>query len=212
MYIDQPRGYKRKGEKKLFKLKKALYGLKQASRAWYSRIDAYFAKLGFHKCPFEHTLYVKTEEGGKLLIVCLYVDDLIFTRNDDKIFDEFKKSMMTEFEMTDLGLMHYFLGLDVIQTTVGNFIYQKKYAQDILKRFRMDDCKPFGTPAELSLKLCKDKGGKEVDSTFYKQIIGSLMYLTFTRPDIMYVVSLVSRYMEKPTEMHLMQEREFSGM
>ncbi|KAM2279296.1 hypothetical protein ACFX1S_040157 [Malus domestica] len=136
-------------------------------------------------------------------MVCLYVDDLIFTGNDAKMFDEFKKSMMTEFEMTDMGLMHYFLGLEVIQTTAGNFIYQKKYAQDILKRFQMDDCKPFGTPVELGLKLCKDKGRKEVDSTFYKQIISSLMYLTSTRPDIMYAVSLVSRYMEKPTEMHL---------
>ncbi|CAL2228255.1 unnamed protein product [Prunus armeniaca] len=119
------------------------------------------------------------------------------------MFGEFKKSMMMEFEMTDRGLMHYFLGLEVIQTTAGNFIYQKKYAQDILNRFQMDDYKPFVTPAEHGLKLCKDKGGKEVDSTFYKQIIGSLMYLTYTRPDIMYAVSLVSRYMEKPTEMHL---------
>ncbi|CAL9028826.1 unnamed protein product [Prunus brigantina] len=204
VYIDQPPGYERKGEKeKVFKLKKALYGLKQAPRAWYSRIDAHFAKLGFHKCPFEHTLYVKTEEEGKILMVCLYVDDLIFTGSDAKMFDEFKKSMMMEFEMTDLGLMHYFLGLEVIQSTAGNFICQKKYAQDILNRFQMDDCKPFGTPAEYGLKLCKDKGGKEVDSTFYKQIIGSLMYLTYTRPDIMYAVSLVSRYMEKPTEMHL---------
>ncbi|VVA34051.1 Hypothetical predicted protein, partial [Prunus dulcis] len=158
VYIDQPPGYERKGkEEKVFKLKKALYGLKQAPRAWYSRIDAHFAKLGFHKCPFEHTLYVKTEEEGKILMVCLYVDDLIFTGSDAKMFDEFKKSMMMEFEMTDLGLMHYFLGLEVIQTTAGNFIYQKKYAQDILNRFQMDDCKPFGTPAEHGLKLCKDK-------------------------------------------------------
>ncbi|XP_068304332.1 uncharacterized mitochondrial protein AtMg00810-like [Pyrus communis] len=96
-------------------------------------------------------------------MVCLYVDDLIFTENDAKMFDEFKKSMMKEFEMTDLGLMHYYLGLEVIQTTAGNFIYQKKNVHDILKRFQMDDCKPFGTPVEVGLKLCKDKGGKDVN-------------------------------------------------
>lgn len=107
-------------------MKKELHGLKQAPRVWYSRIDAHFAKLGFHKCPLEHTFYVKTKKGGKLLIVCLYLDDLIFTSNDIKMFTEFKKSVMEKFEMTDMGLMHYFLGFEVIKTTNGNFIYLSK--------------------------------------------------------------------------------------
>ena len=110
---------------------------------------------------------------------------------------------MKEFEMTDLGLMCYFLGLEIIQGTASNFIYQKKYAQEILARFNMIDCKSFGTPTEPGSKLRKDDGEKEVDNTYFKPIVGSLMYLTSTRPDIMYAVSLISRYMEKPSEIHL---------
>ncbi|RVW18690.1 Retrovirus-related Pol polyprotein from transposon TNT 1-94 [Vitis vinifera] len=99
-----PPGYEQKGkESKVYRLKKALYGLKQAPRAWYSRIESYFIKEGFNKCPYEHTLFTKTAKGGKILIVCLYVDDLIFTGNDESMFKQFKKSMMVEFDMTDLG-------------------------------------------------------------------------------------------------------------
>ena len=111
--------------------------------------------------------------------------------------------MMSEFDMSDLGLMHYFLGIEVVQSDAGIFISQKKYVQDILTRFRMQDCNPVRTPAETSLKLVKDPDGKKIDSTLYKQIVGSLMYLTTTRPDIMFAVSLISRFMENPTEMHL---------
>ncbi|KAG6510578.1 hypothetical protein ZIOFF_028603 [Zingiber officinale] len=133
-----------------------------------------------------------------------YQDDLIFTGTDDFLFQEFKKSMMVEFEMSDLGMMHYFLGMEVVQSTKGIFISQKKYVQEILDRFQMKDCNPVSTPTEFGLKLNKDHEGKKVDSTIYKQIVGSLMYLTATRPDIMYSVSLISRYMENPTEIHLL--------
>lgn len=99
----------------MYKLKKALYGLKQAPRAWYSCIKAYFLKAGFEKCPYEHNLFVKAGEGGNILIVSLYVDDLIFTGSDVSLFKEFKKSIELEFDMTDLGEMRYFLGVEVIQ-------------------------------------------------------------------------------------------------
>jgi len=128
VFIEQPPGYIKVSNKhKVYKLKKALYGLKQAPRAWYSRIETYFVKVGFQKCLYEHSLFIKIGDGGKLLIVCLYVDDLIFTGNDGAMFNEFKKSMMEEFEMIDLGKMHYFLGLEVVQFDDGIFISQKKY-------------------------------------------------------------------------------------
>ena len=131
VFINQPPGYVKIGdEHKVYKLKKALYGLKQAPRAWYSRIDAYFSKEGFKKCPYEHTLFTKIEDGGKMLIVCLYVDDLIYTGNDRAMFEKLKKSMMVEFDMSDLGMMHYFLGIEIIQSSTGNFISQKKYVQE----------------------------------------------------------------------------------
>lgn len=104
VFVDQPQGYERKGEDdKVYTLRKALYGLKQAPRAWYSRIESYFIKEGFKKCSFEHTLFIKPGMGGKLLIVSLYVYDLIFTGNDVEMFEKFKRSMMLEFEMTNLG-------------------------------------------------------------------------------------------------------------
>ncbi|KAL0432364.1 UNVERIFIED_CONTAM: Retrovirus-related Pol polyprotein from transposon RE1 [Sesamum latifolium] len=100
--------------------------------------------------------------------------------------------------------MHYFLGIEVVQSPSGIFISQRKYLLDILMRFRMNECNSVSTPAEFGLKLHKDQGGKKVDNTLYKSIVGSLMYLTTTRPDIMHSVSLISRYMENPTEMHLL--------
>ncbi|CAJ2672171.1 unnamed protein product [Trifolium pratense] len=204
VYIEQPPGYVVKGsEHKVYKLKKALYGLKQAPRAWYSCIEDHFEKAGFIKCPYEHTLFIKSGEGGKILIVCLYVDDLIFTGTDEAMFSDFKNVMMADFDMTDLGKMKYFLGIEVVQTTSGLFIGQKKYAKEVLKRFHMENCNPVGTPTEPGLKLSSDLDGERIDSTYFKQIVGSLMYLTTTRPDIMYAVCLISRYMESPTELHL---------
>jgi len=205
VYIDQPPGYVKQGHAdQVYKLKKALYRLKQTSRAWYSCIDAYFNKEGFLKCPYEHTLYVKFGVDKKMLVMCLYVDDLIYMGNDRSMFNEFKKSMMKEFDMTDLGLMYYFLGIEVVQLSDGVFISHKKYALEILDRFKMKNCNSVSTPTDLSLKLIKDDARKKMNATLYKQMVGSLMYLTSTRLDIMYVVSLISRYMECPTEAHLL--------
>ncbi|GAU24937.1 hypothetical protein TSUD_311720 [Trifolium subterraneum] len=106
VYIDQPPGYGR-GDGMVYKLKKALYGLKQAPRAWYSKIESYFVQENFVKCPHEHTLFVKQDKDGSILIVSLYVDDLIFTGNNEAMFESFKKSMKSQFAMTDLGKMRY---------------------------------------------------------------------------------------------------------
>ncbi|KAA0056619.1 retrotransposon protein [Cucumis melo var. makuwa] len=183
VYVDQPPGYvQQSNARKVYHLKKALYGLKQAPRAWYSRIEAYFIKVGSEKCLHEHTLFIKFQHPNKILIVCLYVDDLIYTGNDLIMFEEFKQSMMAEFEMIDLGMMHYFLGIEVIQSVAGIFINQKKYALEILDRFQMENCNSATTPVEPNLKLTKDHEGKKVNSTLYKQMIGNLMYLTATTP------------------------------
>ncbi|CAL8103869.1 unnamed protein product [Prunus armeniaca] len=111
--------------------------------------------------------------------------------------------MMHEFDMSDLGLMHYFLGIEVVQSSAGIFISQKKYVQEILDMFEMKDCNSVCTPTEIGLKLVNNSGEKKVDQTLYKQIVGSLMYLTATRPDIQHAVSLISRYMECPEVPHL---------
>nr|GEV92867.1 retrovirus-related Pol polyprotein from transposon TNT 1-94 [Tanacetum cinerariifolium] len=203
VYVEQPKGYVSKGqERKLLRLKKALYGLKQAPRAWNTKIDKYFQEHGFKKCISEYALYVKFENKS-ILLACLYVDDLIFTGNSQSMIDELKKSMTREFEMTDIGLMSYYLGIEVKQTNEGTFICQERYAKEILKRFDMDKCNPVGTPIEHKVKPSKYDGGKAVDSTLFKSLVGSLRYLTCTRPDILFLVGLISRFMEEPTTKHL---------
>ncbi|KAM1007578.1 hypothetical protein ACFX2A_004219 [Malus domestica] len=125
VFVEQPQGYEQKeSESKVYRLKMALYGLKQAPQAWYSRIETYFIKESFNKYPYEHTLFIKVANEGKILIVCLYVDDLIFTGNDESMIEQFKKSMMNEFDMTDLERMRYFLGIEVVQKADGIFIGQ----------------------------------------------------------------------------------------
>jgi hypothetical protein len=128
-------------------------------------------------------LYTKVNQEGKILIVCLYVDDLIFT--GDLYVNDFKNSMKTKFEMIDLGLMKYFLGIEVDQSDDGIFIFQTKYANEVLKRFRMLNCKPTATPMATRTKLRKYDEGSYIDPTLYKMLVGSLMYLTTTIPDIM---------------------------
>jgi hypothetical protein len=116
---------------------------------------------------------------------------------------EFKKSMMQAFDMTDLGKMRFFLGIEILQKSEGIFVCQQKYATDILKKFTMSESKPVNSPIVPGSKIHRDVNGAAVDDTYFKQIVGSLMYLTATRPDIMFSVSLISMYMSKPTELHL---------
>ena len=136
------------------------------------------------------------------MVVSLYVDDLIFTGNDVKMLKEFQHSMMAEFKMTDLGELHHFLGIEVHQSEKGIFISQKSYAKEVLKKFMMVNANPVSTPCITGLKLSKEGEGKLVNSTIFRSLVGKLMYLTSTRPDIVYAVSLVSRFMEKPYSNH----------
>ena len=120
-------------------------------------------KNDFKKCPFEHTLCIKEGDQDKFLIVFLNVDDLIFTGNSTSMCDEFKRNLMCEFEMTDMALLHFFLGIEVNQQEDGIFNSQKKYANNILKRFKMKSAMPLCTPMEVSLKLSKSENEKSVD-------------------------------------------------
>eukprot|EP00253_Pinus_taeda_P030638 PITA_30638 len=174
VYIEQPQGYENKGqEHKVCRLKKALYGLKQAPRAWYSRIDSYLLENGFEKCEGEPTLYIKEKEV-----------------------------MKEEFEMTHLRLLRYFLGIEVEQNGNGIFISLVKYVNEVLERFNMQESKVAMNPTVMGLKLSKEDISKDFDPSLYKSIVGSLMYLTATRPDIIHVVSLISRFMERTKEAH----------
>ena len=165
-------------------------------------IESYFLKEGFARCPSEHTLFVKNHEE-KILIVCIYVDDLVFTGSDERMFAEFKASMKQEFDMADLGKMKFFLGVEIVQNDEGIYLSQRKYMLEILERFGLENANSVRNPMVPVMKLMKNEDGEQVDMTRYKQMVGSLMYLSMTRPDIMFVVGLISRYMEKPTNLHM---------
>ena len=164
------------------KLKKALYGLKQTPRAWYGRIDGFLMSLGFTKSKEDSNLYYKFEGDG-LMILLLYANDLFLT-GEYNLINECKNKLVVEFEIKDLGMMHYFLGLEVCQYLDDIFLNQGKYALEILNRFGMIDCKAMTTLMTTNLKLMNDDTLETVNATLYRQIIGSLMYLTNTTPNI----------------------------
>jgi len=162
VFIEQLQRYEQNvKEEKVFKLKNVLYGLKQALQAWYSKIENHFLNEGFERCSYESTLFVKTKAEGKFLIVSLYVDDLIFIGNDACLIEGFKCSMKSEFKITDLGNMRYFLGVKVLQSSKGIHLCQKKYAKDVLDRFGMRECNLVKNLTVPSSKLTREGGGGE---------------------------------------------------
>lgn len=204
VFVMQPPGFERKGEEeKVYKLHKALYGLKQAPRAWYERIDSYLQKHGYQRTTSEPTVYVRKVTDDELIIVCLYVDDIIYTSSSNELLDEFKRKMIKEFDMSDLGDLHYFLGLEIQQGHNGIFVSQKKYATDLVKRFGMWKCKSVSTPMKVGEKLQNEVDGNiSCDAFKFRSMVGGLLYLTHTRPDIAFAVGLISRHMQSPTEYH----------
>lgn len=157
VYVDQPPSFVVKKEEKVYRLKKSLYRLKEAPRAWNSIIDGYLTKNEFVRCPYEHSLYVKINLQGKVMFVYLYIDDLSFTRDDFIMIQDFKQSMVKEFEMIDLGLMTYFLGIKVKWCSNEIFISQIKYAAEVLKKFAMEDYQLIDNPVEHRIKLTKER-------------------------------------------------------
>eukprot|EP00253_Pinus_taeda_P002301 PITA_02301 len=201
VYIEQPQGFEVHGkESHVCRLKKALYGLKQAPRAWYSRIDTYLQGMGFTKSEADPNLYFIVI-GEEPLILVLYVDDLVIT-GAERLIEHCKRDLATEFEMKDIGLMHYFLGLEVWQEEGHFFLGQGKYIVDILSRFHMEDCRPMSTPMITNWKKLHASDSELVDPTLYRQLIGSLMYLVNTRPDICFAVNTMSQFMCEPRKVH----------
>ena len=186
----------------MFKLKKALYGLKQAPRAWYERLSKFLLENNFQRGKVDKTLFIK-KRNNETLLVQIYVDDIIFGATNSVLVKEFSELMTNEFEMSMMGELNYFLGLQVKQMDQGTFVYQSKYCKELLKRFEMQNAKHIATPMATSDHLDKDEKGIEVDVKKYRGMIGSLLYLTASRPDIMFAVCLCARYQACPKESHL---------
>jgi hypothetical protein len=187
-------------ESHVCRLKKELYGLKQAPRAWCSRIYAYLQQLGFEKSEADPNLYFIVI-GEDPLILLLYVDD-IFITGAERLITSYKEILASEFKMTNIGLMHYFLGLEVWREPRHIFLGQGKYACDILRRFQMEDCRPMTTPMITNWKKLHASESQLVDSTLYRQLIGSLMYLVNKIPHICFAINTLSQFMVEPRTVH----------
>ncbi|GJR28641.1 retrovirus-related pol polyprotein from transposon TNT 1-94 [Tanacetum coccineum] len=203
VYMAQPPGFiDFKKLDHVYKLKKALYGLKQAPKAWYDRLKAFLIKHEYKMRMVDNILFTK-KKSSNLIIVQIYVDDIIFGSTCQDMCDEFAKIMHDEFEMSMMGELNFFLGLQIKQMEDGIFFNQSKYIKEMLKKFGLEDSKPMKTPMSSDTKLTKDEECESVDSTKYRGMIGSLLYLTASRPDIMFSVCLCARFQEDPKTSHL---------
>ncbi|CAM8918128.1 unnamed protein product [Rhodiola kirilowii] len=183
-------------------LDKALYGLKQAPRAWYERLSQFLLSHSYVRGEVDKTLFL-LKEGKDTLVVQVYVDDIIFGSTNPKLVKKFTDLMSSEFEMSMVGELKYFLGLQVAQGEEGTRIHQQKYVKEILKKFGMESAKTCATPMSPNDTLAKDESSPRVDPTLYRGMIGSLLYLTASRPDILFSVCLCARFQADPRETHV---------
>ncbi|GJT67457.1 putative ribonuclease H-like domain-containing protein [Tanacetum coccineum] len=203
VYVCQPPGFKDPDfPDRVYKVEKALYGLHQAPRAWYETLSTYLLDNGFQRGKIDKTLFIKRYKGD-ILLVQVYVDDIIFGSTKKELCIAFEKLMHEKFQMSSMGELTFFLGLQVKQKKDGIFISQDKYVEEILKKFGFTEVKTASTPMETQKPLLKDEDGKEVDVHMYRSMIGSLMYLTSSRPDIMFAVCACARYQVNPKVSHL---------
>ncbi|GJS94567.1 putative ribonuclease H-like domain-containing protein [Tanacetum coccineum] len=204
VYVCQPPGFEDPDHPdKVYKVVKALYGLHQAPRAWYDTLANYLLCNGFERGKIDQTLFIKRHKGH-ILLVQIYVDDIIFGSTKKELCDEFEKLMKDKFQMSSMGELTFFLGLQVQQKKKGIFISQDKYVHEILRKFNYSDVKSASTPTDLEKPLVQDGDAADVDEHLYRSMIGSLMYLTTSRPDIMFVVCACARFQVSPKSSHLL--------
>ena len=178
VYVEQPPGFiDPEFEDFVYFLFKALYGLKQAPRTWYDTLSEFLLENGFTRGFVDKTLFHKKHKND-IILVQVYVDDIIFGSTNEALYARFAKLMQSRYEMSMMGELSYFLGLQVSQKIDGIFICQTKYVRDLLKKYNMEDSTPAKTPMATATKLDQDKSGKMVDITYFRGMIGSLLYLT----------------------------------
>ncbi|GJX74229.1 putative ribonuclease H-like domain-containing protein [Tanacetum coccineum] len=187
VYVCRPPGFEDpEFPDKVYMVEKALYGLHQAPKAWYETLSTYLLDNGFQIRTIDKTLFIKKVKSD-ILIVQVYVDDIIFGSTKKSLCTEFEKLMHKKFQMSSMGKLTFFLGLQVKQKEDGIFISQDKYVNEILKKSGFLTVRIASTPMETSKSLLKDTEAEDVDVHLYRSMIGSLMYLTASRPDIIYL-------------------------
>nr|GEV14090.1 uncharacterized mitochondrial protein AtMg00810-like [Tanacetum cinerariifolium] len=206
--VDLPHGKRATGFEdpdhpdKVYKVVKTLYGLHQAPRAWYETLATYLLENGFKGGTIDQTLCIKKQKGD-IMLVQIYVDDIIFGATNKDLCKSFEKLMKDKFQMSSMGELTFFLGLQVKQKKDGIFISQDKYVAEILRRFGLTEGKSASTPIDTEKPLLKGPDGEDVDVHTYILMIGSLMYLTSSRPDIMFVVCACACFQVTPKASHL---------
>ncbi|GJX22040.1 retrovirus-related pol polyprotein from transposon TNT 1-94 [Tanacetum coccineum] len=202
VYVSQPEGFiDPEFPDHVYRLKKALYGLKQAPRAWYDKLSSFLIEHGFTKGIIDPTLFTR-RHGGDILLVQVYVDDIIFGSTNPDFSKRFANLMKNNFEMSMMGELKFFLGLQVHQSPRGIFISQSQYAIELLKKHGLDECVSMSTPMATE-RLDADLQGTPTDQTTYRRMIGGLMYLTASRPDITFATFVCARYQARPAVKHL---------
>ncbi|GMG39212.1 unnamed protein product [Aspergillus oryzae] len=211
IYMVQPEGYTDEERPDyVCHLKRSLYGLKQSPRMWNQTIDKFMLELEFKKCKADHCIYAKWNDQD-MIFVALYVDDLVLASNNDELLKSTKEALSSRFDMTDLGHLRYFLGMEIEQDlSAGRVsIRQTKFAKDILEKFGMEKSNPVKTPQDPGLKLTKAmcEGGCKHEETMakvpYRNAVGCLMYLMVgTRPDLAAAVGVLSQFAADPCPTH----------
>jgi hypothetical protein len=202
VYMHQPSGFAIPSkEGKVLRLRKTLYSLRQAPRVWNAKLDSTLKGMGFGQSPHEAAIYQRGNRGNTLR-VGVYVDDLVITGTKDAEVAVFKEEMKATFQMIDLGLLSFYLGIEVHQGDSGITLRQTTYAKRIVELAGLTDCNPALTLIVERLKLSRDSRMEEVDATQYRCLVGSLRYLTHTRLDLAFSVGYVSRFMQRPITEH----------
>ncbi|GJZ56643.1 ribonuclease H-like domain-containing protein [Tanacetum coccineum] len=188
VYMSLPEGFFNPADNRVCRLKKSLYGLKQAPRQWNAKLTQTLVEHGFIQSKSDYSLFTKTD-GNSFIALLVYVDDIIITGNNVGEIEKFKVYLNTKFKIKDLGKLKYFLGIEVIDTDKGLCLSQRKYCLDLLSDFGLLACKPSATPLEQNLTISNEPSYTDpvIDNvTEYQKLIGKLIYLTHTRPDISY--------------------------
>jgi hypothetical protein len=202
IYMAQPLGFIDSAHpSQVCKLHKSLYGLKQAPRAWFEHFTSHLLTLGFTASLADASLFV-LHHGSTTVYLLLYVDDIIITGNNSTAISDIVSQLSAVFELKDLGLLRYFLGLQIDNKKVGLFVHQHKYVSDLLHKFQMTDCKIAPTPIATTPPLSTDHDDALSDPTPFRSLVGALQYATFTRPDIAFAVNRVCQFMHKPSTVH----------
>lgn len=201
IYMSPPEGYDRAKPGQVCLLKRSLYGLKQASRQWNVEHTKFLVLHGFKQSKQDYSLFTKNVHNG-IITALVYVDDLILTGDDEKSIVHIKNLLHEKFTIKDLGLVRYFLGLEISRSSQGMLIHQRKYIMDLLKDAQLLDCKPALFPLPRGLKLSLHEGDIFPDPEKYIRLVGRLLFLNLTRPDISYAVQHLSQFMSAPKVPH----------